>query len=240
MAPISMSNKPKRKRKSAKQNGETTYIPTPADQFPFGAPSSSKTSSSATNVPAGDTRARPHANLAATSYEMRKTQGRSSIDVASSKRQKSTEASSQVTAFASPANKRKVHSAVGTIDPLSVKQSKVLKTDHEWSKKRKSVNYGNIDRVSAKRPKTGSENVDDDLVMDDLPLDEATEATETKSNDKSTTEAKTPRVKRDVPISLESLAREEEAAKAAAPTATSKAEASYPSPANSFCKCIPT
>lgn len=231
-----------RKRRTGKGKGEPDYDPSVAHQFPFGAPGANKPS------PKGDlpstTPQKSHAAPVQPTMK-RRTQDVNSVDASAPKSQKTTAEPAVMTAFQSAQKKRKVGSTASTIDELSVKQSKVPKMGQESPKKRKSVKYGNVE-VSAKRKKTGLENFEDDIVMEDAQPD-TPESTEPKLGEK--TAATTSPAKRDVPISLESLAREEEAAKAAktdakkltqaaSQSAVPQAEASNPSSATSSCKCI--
>ena len=229
-----MSNRPKHKRRTAKKNGETSYVPTSADEFPFGAPPSSKKHTPSASAPPED----PSKKEEVVRPNKRKPRVRSSDDN-SLKRHKVVADSTEVTAFESRKGKRKVEKT-GIIDDLSVKPSKSTKalpasktTEFKDASSRKRLANTPVfaDRFSAKRPKTGSWNIDDDSVMNDAPLDTATgSATELKASDKTATP--TSSIKRDVPISLEALAREEEAAQAA--------EAGLPSLAKSAGKCFAT
>lgn len=231
-----MSNAQKRRP----SNKEPTYIPSTADEFPFGAPTSANH-----NVPSKDGQTHRPTMTAKTS-EKRTTADKNCIDASSPKHQKTAGSSAEVTAYKSSARKRKVPGMIGSINNLSVKPSKALKHNHVYTKKREASNPVFTDRYSAKRPKTSSWSVDDDTGMEDAPSD-IPESAEPKLGEE--TAAKTSPAKRDVPISLEALAREEEATKAAkadaktlaqtaSQTAVSQAEANDPSPVDFPGKCV--
>jgi hypothetical protein len=233
-----------RKRRPSKKQPD--YTPSAADAFPFGAPSSSKDNTAKAVVSPEDSQA-PRPSMADSNAQHRpatNTATKKSVDATMSKDQKTapmskdqkTAPGSDVTASASSQRKRKVTSMAGSIDDLSLKQSKVQKHSHEYAtKKREAPDPVFTNRL--KKVKANDWNVDDDGGMEDALLDTAPAvATETKT---------TSRIKRAVPISLESLAREEEAAKAgktaaptAVPTAVPQAKASDPSLVDLLCKCV--
>lgn len=242
-----MVNRPKQKGKQSKVDGTSSYVPSASDQFPFGDPRP-KTSLPDKNVPAGHSQAKPHQKMAtANSNEKRKTEDKNCIDASSPKRQKITAESDEVTAFESAPNRRKVQEMAGIMDDLSVKASKAPKlsqtpqvqvaTNHSALSKKRLANTPVFpNSLLAKRPKTDLYNVDDDLVMEDLPLDTA--AIEPEASDTTATVTSSSSVKIKHPISLEKLAQAEEAARAARDKSASVSEASLQLPAKLPGKCF--
>lgn len=248
--PISMFNKPKRKGKQSKVDGALSYVPSASDQFPFGDPRS-QTTLPDKSVPASHSQAQPHQNMATAKHdEKRKTEDKYYIDASSTKGQKVTASSQQVTAFESAPNKRKVGKMTGIVDDLSVKASKALKpsqapqvqtpkSNSTSSKKRLANTPVFPDSFSVKRPRKGSYNVEDDSVMDDAPLDTATAAAiDPKASDTTATATSSASVKPKYPISLEKLAQAEEAARAAQEKSASVSGADLQLPAKLSGKCF--
>jgi hypothetical protein len=162
MAPISMSAA--RKRRPSKK--EPDYTPSAADEFPFGAPSSSKDNTIKANAPPKD--APKKEEVMHSEKQKRKPKGTRSVDASSSKRRKMVADAADVTAFESSPKKRIVEQMAGPIDDLSVKPSKVPKvlpvpkvTDEKKAptKTRPASTPVFRDKISAKKAKTDSENV---------------------------------------------------------------------------------